>query len=116
MGAPSSDAPDTLLATTLFFGLWPALDFLVLAVLQGQGYAQTTGGGLLQVLFGALSLVAGAACLLVLGLRLRRPHAPWRLGRPLSYALGALLLSSALNIAFVILPMSCRVGDCPAWN
>ena len=39
-----------------------------------------------------------------------------RMNRSSPDAPDTLLLSPPVNIAFVILPMSCRVGDCPAWN
>lgn len=107
---------DTLLGLTLFFLFWPLVNAVGVTVVLAFGYDLTTGGGLLNILLNAGSLLCGIIFLVALLLSLRKRHAPVQGFKTVVSALAAMLLATALNLGVILLSFYCKVGECPRWN
>ncbi len=110
------DSIDGFLGLTLFFLFWPLVNAVGLAIVEASGYTLKTGGGLLNLLLYALSLLCGIFFFIVLVYWLRKKHAPVQGFKTVMSALAAMLLATALNLGVILLSFYCKVGECPHWN
>ncbi|MEC5159377.1 MULTISPECIES: hypothetical protein [unclassified Janthinobacterium] len=108
---------EPILGIALYGLFWPVFNAVAVGVLSELGYELKLGGGLLWMLFSALSLLMGVLFLVIFLVGLRKPHPPLPLNTVAGWTLVAILASSAcLNASWLRGDYFCQSGACPSMN
>jgi hypothetical protein len=108
---------EPILGIALYGLFWPVFNAVAVGVLSELGYELKLGGGLLWMLFSALSLLMGVVFLVIFLFGLRKPHPPLPLKTIAAWTLVAILASSAcLNAWWLRDDYFCQTGACSSIN